>query len=274
MESPAHLALKLASTRWLRSLGCCAAASEVRCPLSRWRLDAAGFMDADPARRAEWKDHPDAAFAIPSWLAIPTKATDPTTIIIECKAYRSDFLRDARTVRELVLLRERLMVELTRLDEEFVKPAEPHLRREGNFLFAGMESWDLDSSASTNRRTLVRALRRVDSHLHASTKFFMLRRYRLASHLLIVAEPGVVEPCELPTDWGLAIHRDGQLEIKVEPARLDASARVRQRLLRNLAAALTWREAGPSTRESAGTIDTTPGTTNPTPGDTPRDDPR
>lgn len=285
METPLHQELKRASRRWLRGLGCCAAACEVRCPLSRWRLDAAGYLDrvnwheseSTPAPQTQPQTQPptpeqpplgegDQPIAqppprviCPPWCRRPEKAREPTTLIVECKASRSDYLRDTQRASELIARRASLYAQLAEIDEQFVKPAEPHLRQTGTFLFSDMERWDLEASNSPARAAVLRELRKVDQSLHGQTKFFFLARYRLATHLIIAAAPGVVSSTELPVGWGLAILRAGELQLEVEPTTLQPTLTTRQRTIRNIAAALcTELERADSPRTTPPTITADP----------------
>lgn len=192
MESPAHAALKVAAVAWLRAQGCAAAAREVRCPISRYRVDAAGYADPPPAPAPR-----GSASARAPGLRLGT------TVFIECKASRADFLRDTRERPRLLAARERLWRELDHVHAEVVRPLEPHLRQGGNFLFPDMEQWDYPASTSAASRAILRELRRIDRALHDHTKFFMLAQYRLANTLLIFAPEGLIEPPELPRYWGL-----------------------------------------------------------------------
>jgi hypothetical protein len=47
METIAHLQLKRLSLAFLRAAGCMVFANEVRCPISRYRVDCAGYQDRD-----------------------------------------------------------------------------------------------------------------------------------------------------------------------------------------------------------------------------------
>ena len=243
MESPAHAALKVAAIAWLRAQGCAAAACEVRCPISRYRVDAAGYADPPPPPPPP---PPATRAGAPS-----RKPPGPpglrlgTTVFIECKASRADFLRDTRERPRLLAARERLWRELDHVRAEVVRPLEPHLRQAGNFLFPEMEQWDYSASNSAASRAILRELRRIDRALHDHTKFFMLAQYRLANTLLILAPDGLVEPQELPRHWGLLALpvRSGSSDrptvprVVREPTPLDpVPARV-LRTLRNIAAA-------------------------------------
>ena len=44
-ETIQHRELKRLAVEWLRRMGCSAVATEVRCPISRWRVDVAGWFD-------------------------------------------------------------------------------------------------------------------------------------------------------------------------------------------------------------------------------------
>ena len=46
-ETIEHLELKRLAVEWLRRLGCTAVATEVRCPISRWRVDVAGWFEGE-----------------------------------------------------------------------------------------------------------------------------------------------------------------------------------------------------------------------------------
>ncbi|MFO0874678.1 MAG: hypothetical protein U0575_12010 [Phycisphaerales bacterium] len=45
MESISHATLKRLAAEFLLRIGCCTAASEVTCPIARYRVDAAGYAD-------------------------------------------------------------------------------------------------------------------------------------------------------------------------------------------------------------------------------------
>ena len=68
METRAHLQLKTMAVYYLRGRGCAAVAEEVRCPISRYRADVAGYRDApalvdEPRGRLEYSS----AHARPKW---------------------------------------------------------------------------------------------------------------------------------------------------------------------------------------------------------------
>lgn len=219
-ETPLHQALKHAGAQWALAGGYVAAAIEVHCPIARYRADVAAFGEDAPP--------PGAKFA----------ARVAHTAIIECKASRSDFLRDDASLPSLLHQRERLQAELDRVEREVVQTLEPHLQSSGTFLFREMEPWDLAASRSVSYRLLVRALRKLDLAIHAQTKFFMLAHYRLADRLWVLAPRGLISPGELPRGWGLLERTaDGVIGESVPPVRHDTPDRRRTRLLRNIAVA-------------------------------------
>ena len=224
-ETIQHRELKRLAVRWLRRLGCCAVATEVRCPLSRWRVDVAG-----------WLEHPGSA---------------PETIIIECKQSRADFLRDDADRDELLRLRKHLEERRAEIEETRVKPREPHLRRGGSALFPELETWDFAASRIDSYRRVLRELRRVEKRLHGETKFGLLTRYRLADRLSLFTPSGLLKRPEIPRGWGLLeasgmrlrhpmpLDEDAPLPIseRIPPEQLQSPEHRRVRWLRNIAVA-------------------------------------
>lgn len=230
METATHSHLKRLALDFLLVHGCPAAAIEVACPISRYRIDVAGYLDKLPdKRRRERQTSP-----------IPRGAA-ATTVFIECKASRSDFLRDQRQLPELLQRRAHLQRSLDRLRNELVKPMEPHLRRSEGFLFPELESWDFCLSRLHSHRAIVRALRQMDRKLYNETKFFMIAQYRLAARLYVLAPRGMIHPRELPAGWGLleADGRGAELAVRHDAPTLAPTERHLHRTLRNIAAAAT-----------------------------------
>ncbi len=238
MESDAHLNLKVLAMRWLLAPastgggGCAAAACEVRCPISRYRVDAAGYADAGQGDEGAGGNVARATRLAPGILI-------GRTAFIECKASRSDFLRDTRDRPRLLTARERLNRELDHVRAEVIRPMEPHLRKSGTYLFDEMETWDYARSESKAARAILRELRRIDLALHDQTKFFMLAQYRLAHRLLLLAPAGMIEATEVPRGWGLLVPAgtDASGRMAIEPAVLDSPPARVFRTLRNIAAA-------------------------------------
>lgn len=261
MESPSHSHLKRLALDFLLNHGCPAAATEVACPISRYRIDAAGYLDKLPERRRK-QPLPAARPDLPPPPANPLPRTSiANTVFIECKASRADFLRDHRQLPALLQRREHLQRSLDRLRHELVKPMEPHLRRSDGFLFAEMESWDFCLSKMHSHRALVRALRKIDQKIYNETKFFMIAQYRLASRLYILAPRSMIHPRELPAGWGLleVDHRSADLVVRHEAPAMTPTERHSLRTLRNIAVAASRDHRGAVIRRAIAPGSITPG---------------
>lgn len=260
-ETLAHLQLKRLAAATLLRWGCHAVATEVLCPISRYRVDAAGYLDAEPygpdvnhvALRRGTETLFDAAQGAGAVTGGPRRSCPPRTVIIECKQSREDFLRDRDEVDKLLGVRASLQARLDRFVDT-VKRTEPELCRTDGVLFGELGEWDLSGAANPTYRAIVRAMERVETRLHGGTKFGRLARWRLADRLYILAPPGVVRSREVPPGWGLiecarswskfrgattAELTDFPVHISAEAPRLATPERRRARLLRNIAVALT-----------------------------------
>jgi hypothetical protein len=252
LESRTHATLKRLALGWLLERGCRIAAMEVACPLNKWRLDVAGFLDrsAGPARGSEH----DGLFASAGLIGPQAGRVPIRTIVIECKQSRSDFLRDRAVRDRLVALRARLEARRERLERTFLPRVEPHLRRSGASLFPECEAWDFGASRSPAYRALLARIEKIDRRLYGQTKFCRAAQYRLADELLIVAPRGMLSAGETPRGWGLleasraSIRRaereppealGSSLRVRLEAPVLTPPAKHRARLLRNIAAAAT-----------------------------------
>jgi hypothetical protein len=212
VETSAHLQLKRLAIRFLRERGCQAVATEVRCPIARYRVDVAGYLDRPPA-----------------------------TAVIECKQSRSDFLRDQREADRLLDLRDELERLREHIEQSRIKTHEPHLRRSESSLFPELEDWDFGSSRLRGYRALLRKIHHVDQQLHGETKFFMVARYRLADRLYLAAPRGMIRRRDLPRGWGLLEcsrrRPTSGLHIAIDAPPQSTRSRHRVRLLRNIAVA-------------------------------------
>ncbi|MDG2031912.1 MAG: hypothetical protein P8J45_12980 [Phycisphaerales bacterium] len=258
-ETIQHLELKRLAVEWLRRLGCSAVATEVRCPISRWRVDVAGWFDGvDSAADRRRQGRLAEASPLFSSHDVERGADRARTIIIECKQARSDFLRDDADRDELLRARTHLESRRSEIEEQRVKPREPHLRRGGTALFPEMETWDFAASRIDSYRRVLRELRQIDKRLHGETKFGLLPQYHLADHLYLFTPSGLIRKPELPRGWGLLeasgmrlrhpmpIEDDAPLPMRerfAAPA-LDAPVDRRVRLLRNIAVAASRPPAG------------------------------
>lgn len=231
------------------ALGCSAAACEVRCPIARHRVDAAGYWDPLPRTSAR---------GIPADRHTPhaslTRGSSPRTVIVECKQSRADFVRDGPRLHALIQRRDHLHAVRRALEDRILKVCEPELRRSGTALFPELEEWNFAESRVESYRTIVRELALLDRRIHGSSKFFLLAHYRLADALLIAAPTGMLAPADVPRGWGLvevdraaaATASADQWTLRVPPPDLTGRLLHRRRLLRNIAAALTRRALGPS----------------------------
>ncbi len=203
-ETTQHRELKRLAVEWLRRMGCSAVATEVRCPISRWRVDVAGWFDGvDTAADRSRLDRLSEETPLFTSTAEERGAGRARTIIIECKQARSDFLRDDADRAELLRTRAHLEQRREEIEEQRVKPREPHLRRGGSALFPEMETWDFAASRLDSYRRVLRELRQIDKRLHGETKFALLPQYHLADHLYLFTPSGLIRRPELPGGWGL-----------------------------------------------------------------------
>lgn len=279
METAAHFQLKRFAIGFLRHHGCQALATEVACPLSRWRVDVAGYLDTRPedvvrgfaplslreragvrAPRIEGASPADSDFVDSSCLSAKPQAValvrcEPRTILIECKQSRGDFLRDRTELERLLAERERLHAARVHLEENRIKACEPHLRQSGSALFQELETWDFASSKLNAYRKVLRELRQIEKHLYGQTKFCMIARYRLADRLYLAAPTGMLKPRELPAGWGLLecprkwlqsppslfdLVGEPALRVAVIAPEQRSPRKFQLRLLRNIAVAATW----------------------------------
>jgi hypothetical protein len=223
VETNLHRQLKRLAIGFLRGLGCQAVATEVRCPIARYRVDVAGYLDRPPAGRSNGR----------------RQRCEPQTVLIECKQARSDFLRDHREADRLVELRDELDRLREHIEQSRLKTHEPHLRRAGTSLFPELDEWNFSGSRLRGYRALVRRIRAVEQKLHGETKFFMIARYHLADRLYLAAPRGMIRPRDLPRGWGLlerpGTRSDAGLRVVVEAPAQSTLPRHRVRLLRNIA---------------------------------------
>lgn len=248
METDRHQRLKECAIQFLTRLGAAVIGREVRCPISRYLVDVASYIDrvapeADPQVRAAsgtlWNgDTP----------ADRPRTVPARTVFIECKQSRADFLRDCADQKSLLDERSALLETRERIEREVVQRREPELRRSGTFLFDEMEEWAYEASRSGPYRRVQRRLRNVEKRLYGQTKFSVIARYRLADRLYICAPRGMIRPRELPDGWGLLeVHHRAlnglpcatPVAVRTKAPEWRAPERFRERTLRNIASAAT-----------------------------------
>lgn len=184
METRGHRRLKQLALLWLRTRGGMARATEVACPISRYRVDAAGYVDRAAGARG--------------WRTVPAR-----TVFIECKQSRSDFLRDRADGARLLAQRAELHRVREAMERRQIEAGTPGLRRSEAALFPELETWDFSASRERGYHALLRRLRRLDADLYGQTKFWTVARYGLADELWIAAPRGLLRERELPAGWGL-----------------------------------------------------------------------
>jgi len=246
METHAHQQLKRLAMVFLRECGCLAVAGEVRCPIARYRLDVAGYRDAQPRE-------PRGDGAANGRLPGRRNGRAPArTIIIECKQSREDFFRQRADRDALLSARHKLDRIRQSIEENRIKVMEPHLRRSDGALFSELEQWDFNDSRLPGYHAVLDRLSRIDTALHGGTKFSMIARYRLADRLYIAAPRAMIQPRELPPGWGLlecsqkflegidaqgTFDEPATLSVRVPAPKRLSQDKFRQRLLRNIAVA-------------------------------------
>jgi hypothetical protein len=214
-EPAPHERLKRLALEWALRHRLALCAAEVRLPRCGYRADVA---------------------------AASPRVTSPNafTAVFECKASRSDFLRDAapeeRTLAEVRALTDRL-AELRAL----IAGHRPDLRA-GEELFAQFDCWDLRGLRHDTHERLSQRLRAVQNQLTAGTKFSKMARWRSASLLYAVAEPDVLQPWELPDGWGWLERDQDGLVLRAKPCLHATTAAERSALLERIAAAVSTRE--------------------------------
>jgi hypothetical protein len=230
VETNLHLQLKRLAIGFLRGQGCQAVATEVRCPIARYRVDVAGYLDRPPRDRANGR----------------RERCEPSTVLIECKQSRSDFLRDHREADRLLDLRDELERLREHIEQSRIRTHEPHLRQAGTSLFPELDDWNYGASRLRGYRALVRRIRNVEQKLHGETKFFMIARYHLADRLYLAAPRGMIRPRDLPRGWGL-LERTSPAGAHEPAVRFRASCRGR-----SPAAILAAPAPGPAAAEHRG----------------------
>ncbi len=290
MESIEHLELKRLAVAWLARLGCRAIATEVRCPISKYRVDAAGWLDhaegeiLDAGTLARERGGVDATLFTAAGQGRPRSGPpNPRTIVVECKRSRADFIRDDLDAEPVKRRLESLRRTRRRFEEDLIPRSEPHLRESGSSLFPDLETWDFEGSRTSAYRRVLRTIERLESRLHGETKFHTMPRYRLADHLFLFTPTGLLRPNEVPPGWGLVECGRGTLrrgagelgDLDVLPLKervacpsLRSPEPRRQRLLRNIAVAASRsviEEASqPSNRARSARV--RPGDPSPAPG--------
>lgn len=208
-EGEAHRNLKRLALAWARTQRLRLAATEVRLPRSPYRADIAAATPRVLSARG-------------------------LTAVFECKASRADFLRDgaceSATTEKVASLAFRL-----KTLRELIAAHRPDLRQ-GEELFAEFDAYDLRGLRHATHDRLAAELRTAQRKQLEGTKFSKLGRWRAASLLYVVAEPGVIAPNEVPEGWGLLVRQGEKLELATPPCLLPTTPEARVAMVEAIAA--------------------------------------
>jgi hypothetical protein len=209
-EGAAHRELKQLTLSWARQQRLPLAATEVRLPRSPYRADVAA------ASRDQLAEH-------------------GVTAVFECKASREDFRRDGSEERTLKARVQRLQSRLDAL-HRLIGEHRPDLRR-GESLFTEFDAIDLRGVKHEGCRRLTRELEAAQTALLAGTKFAKMIRWKAASLLyVVVSDPAIAAPHEVPSGCGLLVAKGDSLELAGRPVRQEVTLAERITLLERIAA--------------------------------------
>lgn len=211
-ETAAHLTLKRLAVEWALAHRLVLCATEVRLPRCNYRADVAAATPRITAANAR-------------------------VAVFECKASRSDFLRDGAS--EQALRREviELIARIQAL-RGMIGAHRPDLRC-GDELFPEFEAVDLRGTRHETHDRLAAKLRVAQNKLLDGTKFSKLARWRCADLLYLVSEDNVAEAWEVSDGWGLLVREGDQLILKIKPVLNASSVEHRINLLERIASVTT-----------------------------------
>jgi hypothetical protein len=228
-ETQAHRNLKRLALSWVQTSGFRIAAVEVSLPNHRVRMDVAAYRSTrvrEPRRDEKLKTN-----------RLVWKPTIGVTAVFGCKVSKTDFVRDARSLKATL---ERLTVLLERRTnaEHELKIHYPSIRN-GDSLFQDFETLNFERPGYERYEKIVREMRQLSARLHANTKFDRLTKHGAANLFYVVAEPALVTPAVLPCGWGL-LEREGEaLVLKTKPQWHDVAEEHRLGFLERIAMAAT-----------------------------------
>lgn len=207
-ESPLHYQLKVGALVWLHRRGVRTVSFEVpvRTPgFESMKIDVGAYDDASVREvtrgpRGGRKRR------------ILGRRDD--LIAIECKAVRSDFLKDSRRIDALER-RLRELEESRAQIESNIRRQEPHLFV-CETLFPDDGEWKYERSLDPLYSELRKKTARISRHLHRGTKFENLARARLFHRHYLCCPEGLVQRSELPPHWGLLELKPSDSETEIE----------------------------------------------------------
>jgi hypothetical protein len=221
-ETVRHRELKRLALIWAQAHGYRVAAAEVSLPNYRFRLDVAAYRP-ERVREAEAGGR------------LRQRQVLGITAVFECKASKPDFLRDARSIR---MTSDRLKVlhdRRARIEDELLLHY-PSISN-GDSLFQEYHSVDFERPGHERYQRTLRDIRRLNSRLHANTKFERLVKWGAANLFWVVADPGVIARHEPPAGWGLLLRQGDGLEVAAKPLMHEVSESERLSLLHRIALA-------------------------------------
>lgn len=210
-ETVNHKRLKSLSLDWLRRHGCQVVGTEIRAPLSRYRIDVGGYKSA---RRL---------------------GSFGETYLIECKQSRADFLRDVGVENESRIERDETRNNLIRLRTLLaVHLPDCRIRRS---LFREYDEYDFSDLKHDRWRRLVVHLNQLERRLTDGVKFSKITRYGIANYCYIAVEKDVIRKAsEVPVAWGCLMRSGESLELLEEPTKLVSRDDTKLTFLERLAA--------------------------------------
>lgn len=164
-----------------------------------------------------------------------------TTVVVECKATRADFLSDRADLERAASEHARLQQRRDRLREQLVRRWEPHLQRAGESLFPETDGWDFERSKLASVRSADRDARLAETALQSQVKFARMARWRIADRLYLCCPAGMLKAHELPEGWGLLEHCRGAMRLRRGAAHLHSPETRRWRTVRNVHRSLRGR---------------------------------
>ena len=203
-ETQAHRDLKRLALTWAQLNGFRIVATEVSIPNHRARMDVAAYR---PERVRETR-HDERNRLI--W-----KPKIGTTAIFECKVSKTDFIRDARSMKPTLDRLTALHATKEKAEQE-LKIHYPSIRN-GDSLFQEFETLNFERPGYERYEKIIREMRQLSSRLHCNTKFDRLTKFGAANLFYVVAEPDLVKPSALPCGWGLLERENEALELKTKP---------------------------------------------------------
>lgn len=228
-ETQAHRDLKRHALVWAQTSGFRIAAAEVSLPNHRVRMDVAAYRaeKVRVLRRDETKR--TSRFV---W-----RPAIGATAIFECKASKTDYVRDGRSI-ERTVSRLKVLEERRCHAEMELKIHYPSIRN-GDSLFQEYETLDFQRPGYERYEKIIREIRLLSARLHENTKFERLAKYAAANLFYVVAEPGLVTAATLPCGWGLLEREGEELMLRIKPHWHEVAEENRLELMQRIAMAAT-----------------------------------